>query len=76
MQRQLIVLEIVAIFYLIIGGLIYSKLEGWTFNDAGILKKKKKKKKKNFIYLIKIYIYIYIFFFFESKVITININYY
>jgi hypothetical protein len=34
MQRQLIVLEIVAIFYLIIGGLIYSKLEGWTFNDA------------------------------------------
>jgi len=34
MQRQLIVLEIVAIFYLIIGGLIFSKLEGWTFNDA------------------------------------------
>jgi len=34
MQRQLIVLEILVIFYIIIGGLIYSKLEGWTFNDA------------------------------------------
>jgi hypothetical protein len=34
MQRQLIVLEIVVILYIIIGGLIYSKLEGWTFNDA------------------------------------------
>ncbi|KAL6590265.1 voltage-gated potassium channel [Neocallimastix sp. 'constans'] len=34
MQRQLIVLEIVVILYIIIGGLIYSNLEGWTFNDA------------------------------------------
>jgi len=34
MQRQLIVLEILVIFYTVIGGLLYSKLEGWTFNDA------------------------------------------
>jgi len=34
MQRQLIVLEILGIFYTIIGGLLYSKLENWSFNDA------------------------------------------
>ena len=35
MQRQLIVLEITDIFYTLIGGLLFSKLENWSFNDSG-----------------------------------------
>jgi len=38
MQRQLIVLEILEIFYTILGGLLFSKLENWSFNDSGKLK--------------------------------------
>ncbi|ORX55279.1 voltage-gated potassium channel [Piromyces finnis] len=34
MQRQLIVLEILGIFYIIIGGILFSKLENWSFNDS------------------------------------------
>jgi hypothetical protein len=34
MQRQLIVLEILEIFYTILGGLLFSKLENWSFNDS------------------------------------------
>jgi len=34
MQRQLIVLEITDIFYTLIGGLLFSKLENWSFNDS------------------------------------------
>jgi len=48
MQRQLIVLEITVIFYTIIGGLLFSKLENWTFNDSGI------NNNNNIIYIIPI----------------------